>query len=177
MLKQDPLQYRELAAKAVQDKQLHKALGKLRDKFGRNAVNLYNQLSPEHDPRQDAKAVRRKIVDNLDVVLETLAANIRARGGHVHLAETGEDAVEYCLGVAKRFQVRRVVKGKSMLSEEIHLNDALEAAGVETVETDLGEYRAAQGRSALAHHRPGHPLHPRAGRRTFRRKTGRALLG
>jgi hypothetical protein len=44
MLKQDPLQYRELAAKAVQDKQLHKALGKLRDKFGRNAVNLYNQL-------------------------------------------------------------------------------------------------------------------------------------
>jgi len=140
MLNQDPLKYRELAAKAVQDKQLHKALGKLRDKFGRNAVNLYNQLSSGHDPRQDAKAVRRKIVDNLDVVLETLAANIQARGGHVYLADTGEDAVEYCLGVARRHQVARVVKGKSMLSEEIHLNDALEAAGIETVETDLGEY-------------------------------------
>ena len=140
MLNQDPLKYRELAAKAVQDKQLHRALAKMRDKVGRNAVNLYNQISPGHDPRQDAKAVRRKVVDNLDVVLETLTANIRARGGHVHLAGTGEDAVEYCLGVAKRHQVARVVKGKSMLSEEIHLNDALEAAGIETVETDLGEY-------------------------------------
>lgn len=140
MLNQDPLKYRKLAAKAVEDKQLHRALAKMRDKVGRNAVNLYNQLSPGHDPRQDAKAVRRKIVDNLDVVLETLIANIRARGGHVHLAETGEDAVEYCLGVARRFEVARVVKGKSMLSEEIHLNDALEAAGIETVETDLGEY-------------------------------------
>jgi L-lactate dehydrogenase complex protein LldF len=140
MLNQDPQKYRELAAKAVQDKQLHRALAKMRDKVGRNAVNLYNQLSPGHDPRQDAKAVRRKVVDNLDVVLETLTANIRARGGQVHLAETGEDAVEYCLSVAKRHEVARVVKGKSMLSEEIHLNDALEAAGIETVETDLGEY-------------------------------------
>jgi len=140
MLNQDPLKYRELAAKAVQDKQLHRALAKMRDKVGRNAVSLYKQLSPGHDPRQDAKDVRRKVVDNLDVVLETLVASIRARGGHVYLAETGTDAVEYCLEIAKRFQVRRVVKGKSMLSEEIHLNDALEAAGIETVETDLGEY-------------------------------------
>lgn len=140
MQTQNPLDYRKLAAKAVQDKQLHKALGMLRDKFGRGAVNLYSQLSPGQDSRQAAKAVRRKIVDNLDVVLETLAANIRARGGQVHFAATDADAVEYCLEVAKRHQVRRVVKGKSMLSEEIRLNDALEASGIETVETDLGEY-------------------------------------
>ncbi len=137
---QDPLQYRELAAKAVKDQQLHKALGKLRDKFGRATADLYRQVRPDEDARLAAKAVRSKIVDNLDVVVETLAANIRARGGQVYLADTGADAVEYCLNVAKRFQVRRVVKGKSMLSEEIHLNDALEASGIETVETDLGEY-------------------------------------
>ncbi len=140
MLNQDPSRYRELAAKAVHDDQLHAALGKLRDRFGRRATTLYTEMSPDADPRVQAKNVRRKIVDNLDVVLETLAAHIRGRGGHVHFAATGEDAVEYCLSVAKRHQVRRVVKGKSMLSEEIHLNAALEAAGIETVETDLGEY-------------------------------------
>ena len=59
MLNQDPLKYRELSAKAVQDKQLHKALGKLRDKFGRNAVNLYSQLPTGEGSRQAAKAVRR----------------------------------------------------------------------------------------------------------------------
>lgn len=140
MLNQNPLRYRELAEKAVQDRQLHKALAKMRDKVGRNAVNLYRQLPTGDGSRQAAKDVRRKVVDNLDVVLETLAAGIRARGGHVHLAETGADAVEYCLAVARRLGVRRVVKGKSMLSEEIHLNAALEAAGIEAVETDLGEY-------------------------------------
>jgi L-lactate dehydrogenase complex protein LldF len=112
----------------------------MRDKVGRNAVNLYNQIAPGQDSRLAAKAVRSRIVDNLDVVLETLAENIRARGGQVFLADTGADAVEYCLQVARRHQVRRVVKGKSMLSEEISLNPALEAAGIETVETDLGEY-------------------------------------
>jgi L-lactate dehydrogenase complex protein LldF len=135
-----PLRYRELAARAVQDRQLHRALAKMRDKVGRNAVNLYRQVCDGRDPRQDAKAVRRKVVDNLDVLLETLAASIRKRGGQVHLAETGADAVEYCLQVARRHEARRVVKGKSMLSEEIGLNGALEAAGIETVETDLGEY-------------------------------------
>lgn len=140
MHSQTPLKYRELAAGAVKDSQLHRALGKMRDKVGRNAVNLYNQIAPGQDSRRAAKAVRGRIVDNLDVVLETLAENIRARGGQVFLADTGADAVEYCLQVARRHQVRRVVKGKSMLSEEICLNPALEAAGIETVETDLGEY-------------------------------------
>jgi L-lactate dehydrogenase complex protein LldF len=140
MMEQNPLKYQELAAKAVQDKQLHKALAKMRDKVGRNAVNLYKELPTGEGSREAAKEVRRKVVDNLDVVLETLVESIRARGGHVYVAETGTDAVEYCLDVAKRFEVRRVVKGKSMLSEEIRLNDALEAAGIETVETDLGEY-------------------------------------
>ena len=135
-----PLKYRELAAGAVKDSQLHRALGKMRDKVGRNAVNLYNQIAPGQDSRRAAKAVRGRIIDNLDVVLETLAENIRARGGQVFLADSGADAVEYCLQVARRHQVRRVVKGKSMLSEEICLNPALEAAGIETVETDLGEY-------------------------------------
>ncbi len=140
MLNQDPQRYQELAAKAVVDSQLHKALGMMRDKVGRNARNLYHQISAGSDPRARAKAVRAKIVDNLDVVLETLAARIRGRGGQVHFAPTAEDAVKYCLDVAGRHQVRRVVKGKSMLSEEIGLNQALEQAGIETVETDLGEY-------------------------------------
>ncbi|MDP3430017.1 MAG: iron-sulfur cluster-binding protein, partial [Desulfomicrobium sp.] len=89
MMEQNPLKYKELAAKAVQDKQLHMALAKMRDKVGRNAVKLYKELPTGEWSREAAKEVRRKIVDNLDVVLETLVASIRARGGHVYVAETG----------------------------------------------------------------------------------------
>ncbi len=135
-----PEDYRSSAGKAAADTRLHSALAKMRDKVGRNALNLYTQVDAQADPRLKAKDVRRKVVNNLDVVLTSLAAKITGRGGHVHFAPTDLDAVEYCLGVARRHGVRRVVKGKSMLSEEIGLNAAFEAAGIETVETDLGEY-------------------------------------
>ena len=140
MNENNPSRYRELAAKAVQDERLHYALGKMRDKVGRVARTLYRQVGAEDEARSRAKAVRARVVDNLDLVLAGLEEKIRARGGHVHFAQTGADAVEYCLSVARRHGVSRVVKGKSMVSEEIGLNEALEAAGIEAVETDLGEY-------------------------------------
>jgi L-lactate dehydrogenase complex protein LldF len=136
----NPTQYKDLAAKAVHDERLHYALGKMRDKVGRIARNLYQQIGDTDEVRNQAKDVRAKVVDNLDLVLTGLAEKIRARGGHVHFAETGADAVEYCLAVARKHGVSRVVKGKSMVSEEIGLNAAMEAAGIEAVETDLGEY-------------------------------------
>jgi L-lactate dehydrogenase complex protein LldF len=84
--------------------------------------------------------VRMQTVENLDVVLETLAANIRKNGSQVFFAEDGQAAVNYCLEVAHRHKVSRVVKGKSMVSEEIGLNDALIDSGIDVSETDLGEY-------------------------------------
>jgi L-lactate dehydrogenase complex protein LldF len=119
---------------------LQKALVGLQDRFGRGTAEAYRRLPEGPDLRLKAHAIREKAIANLDALLEMLADKIRANGGHIFFAETAKDAVDYGLSVARRNHVRLVVKGKSMVSEEIGLNPALEAAGIEVVETDLGEY-------------------------------------
>jgi len=76
----------------------------------------------------------------MDVYLTRLEAAVLSAGGHVHWAETAEDARRIVLQIAKENHVKNVVKSKSMATEEIELNHALEAAGIQAIETDLGEY-------------------------------------
>ncbi|MFW2369151.1 MAG: LutB/LldF family L-lactate oxidation iron-sulfur protein, partial [Desulforhopalus sp.] len=84
-----------------------------------------------------------------------LAEKIHDRGGHVYFAKTADDAIQYTLEVARKNKVRRVVKGKSMTSMEVNIDPALEAEGVEVVETDLGEYIVQ-----LAGDKPSHIIAP-----------------
>src|SRR5262249_35415511 len=77
------------------------------------------------------------------------------RGGHVHWAETAEDARRIVTHIAKETGCRRIVKSKSMTTEEVHLNPALEAAGLEVTETDFGEFIIQ-----LAGERPSHLVAP-----------------
>src|SRR6267378_1162323 len=86
---------------------------------------------------------------------EPIVANVERLGGHVHFATTAEEARDVVLDIARRTGARMAVKSKSMATEEIHLNDALEAIGVTPVETDLGEYIIQ-----LAHERPSHIIAP-----------------
>ncbi len=90
--------------------------------------------------RARAAAIKWETVNHLDRYLEQFGRNVIENGGHVFWAETGEDARRYILDVACRHRVRKVVKSKSMTTEEIHLNPALQDAGIRPVETDLGEY-------------------------------------
>ncbi|HYM59484.1 MAG TPA: LutB/LldF family L-lactate oxidation iron-sulfur protein [Thermoanaerobaculia bacterium] len=83
---------------------------------------------------------RAHVLAKLPELLEQLEARCRANGIEVHWAETAEEANEAVLAILRRHGARRVVKGKSMVSEEMHLNDFLEAHGVESLESDLGEY-------------------------------------
>ncbi len=147
--------YTEEARRGIADPVLRKALAFLQDRFGRGTAEAYRRLPEGPELRLEAHRIRERAIDNLDVLLETLADRIRARGGHVFFAATAQDAVDYCLSVARRTGVRRVVKGKSMVTEEIGLNPALEAAGVEVVETDLGEYIIQ-----LAGEKPSHIIAP-----------------
>jgi L-lactate dehydrogenase complex protein LldF len=92
------------------------------------------------DLREQARQVKAHTIGNLAHYLQQLEANVQAQGGEVIWAETGEQAVAAVLDIARRESVRLAVKSKSMTTEELHLNDHFEAAGIEVVETDLGEY-------------------------------------
>ncbi len=148
-------QYRQAAQKGIENPVLQSALAGLQARIGRGAAAAYLALPEGPSLRQKAHAIRMKSIDHLDVLLETLAGRVRQNGGHVFFADTGADAVNYCLKVARKHQIKRVVKGKSMVTEEIGLNDALAQAGIEPVETDLGEYIIQ-----LAHESPSHIIAP-----------------
>jgi L-lactate dehydrogenase complex protein LldF len=90
--------------------------------------------------RQIASDIRLHTIENLDVYLTRLESAVLAAGGIVHWANTAEDARQIVLQIAKEHDVTLAVKAKSMATEEIELNHALEAAGIEALETDLGEY-------------------------------------
>jgi len=98
--------------------------------------------------------LRSEAVAGLPELVDRLQANMEARGVHVHRAASGADAAEYVAQVVLRHG-RQVVKGKSMASEEIGLNERLEASGVEVVETDLGEFIVQ-----TAHEAPEHIIIP-----------------
>lgn len=147
--------YRDEAIKGINDPVLQKALPALQARFGRGAAEAYKVLPEGPGLRQKAHEIRMKAVENLDLLLERLAEKIRSRGGHVFFAENADAAVKYCLETARKHDVKLAVKGKSMISEEIGLNDAFAAEGIEVAETDLGEYIIQ-----LAGEHPSHIIAP-----------------
>jgi L-lactate dehydrogenase complex protein LldF len=90
--------------------------------------------------REAGREIKNHVLANLDWYLERFEANVVAAGGHVHWARTPGEAREIVLAICRRHGARSVTKGKSMIAEEIALNEFLEENGIEPVETDLGEY-------------------------------------
>ncbi|MGD9301138.1 MAG: LutB/LldF family L-lactate oxidation iron-sulfur protein [Desulfobacterales bacterium] len=134
---------------------LQGALADLQNRFGRGTALAYQKLPEGPDLRLKAHDIRAKAIENLDVLLETLAANVRKNGGYVFFAEDSRAALDYCLATARRHKAKLAVKGKSMVSEEIGLNSALLEDGIDVAETDLGEYIIQ-----LAGERPSHIIAP-----------------
>lgn len=98
------------------------------------------QFANVHLARERAKNIKWRAIETLDKQLEEFELNFTKRGGKVIWAENGSQAVEEILKICKEKNCKTLVKSKSMVTEEIHLNDALEKNGIESVETDLGEY-------------------------------------
>lgn len=90
--------------------------------------------------RERGRQIRLHTIAHLDYYLNQFANQARANGVHVHFADTAEEAVKITLAIAEHKQAASVVKSKSMVTEELHLNHALESIGVDVVESDLGEY-------------------------------------
>jgi L-lactate dehydrogenase complex protein LldF len=105
--------------------------------------------------RTRARRVKEHTINNLDYYLERLVENVQGQGGQVFWASTGEDVSRYIIDLARARGVKSVVKSKSMATEEIELNHALEAAEIVPVETDLGEYIIQ-----LAREKPSHIIVP-----------------
>ena len=143
------------ARKALKNPVLQGALADLQNRFGRGTALAYQNLPEGPDLRLKAHEIRAKAIANLDVLLETLAANVRKNGGRVFFAQDARSALEYCLATARKHNVKLAVKGKSMVSEEIGLNSALLENGIDVAETDLGEYIIQ-----LAGERPSHIIAP-----------------
>ncbi len=143
------------ARKALKDPVLQGALADLQNRFGRGTEQAYQNLPEGPDLRLRAHDIRADAIANLDILLETLADNVRQHGGHVFFAADAKDAADYCLKIARRNGAKLAVKGKSMVSEEIGLNTVLMENGIEVAETDLGEYIIQ-----LAEERPSHIIAP-----------------
>jgi L-lactate dehydrogenase complex protein LldF len=92
------------------------------------------------DLRQRGHDIKMTVIDDLDRYVDEFTRALEARGGHVHFARTAEEASATVVEICRRRGARLVAKSKSMASEEIRLNEALEGAGIHAVETDLGEY-------------------------------------
>ena len=132
--------FKARAHTALEDEHLRGALRNATDLLGAMRPASLRDLADPDAVRDAARAIRSRVVADLPRVLDTFEANVRAAGGTVFRAADAAAAVGYILDVARRKNASLVAKGKSMASEEIHLNPALEAAGVTVVETDLGEF-------------------------------------
>src|SRR6266700_1309959 len=98
------------------------------------------QFSDVHLARERAKNLKWRSLEMLDQQLEEFEANLTKRGGKVIWAVDAKQALEEVMKICKEKNCKTIVKSKSMVTEEIHLNDFLEQNGIESVETDLGEY-------------------------------------
>lgn len=125
---------------ALADASLQRALGNAGPGFITKRAKARDAL-PEFDALcAQSREIKTHTLENLDLYLEVYEKKVTESGGHVHWAPTADDACRIIVNICREAGAKIVTKGKSMIAEEIALNDALEAAGLEAVETDLGEY-------------------------------------
>ncbi len=149
------MHFKARAGEKLADVKLQAALRKLQGNFVKGRADRVLELDNFEEIRTAAAAIRDRTLENLGAYLEAFERNATARGAVVHWAETTAEVNRVVCELAAQYQVRKAVKSKSMVSEECALNDALEAAGVQVVETDLGEYILQ-----LAHEAPSHIIAP-----------------
>ncbi|MBI4875620.1 MAG: iron-sulfur cluster-binding protein [Acidobacteria bacterium] len=148
-----PEKIRTTLANADLQAAIYAATGRLMKK---RAAVVGPEILPDYQElRTQAAAVKRHTLENLDHYLEQLEANVTRRGGKVVWCKDGAEVAGFLTRLAREKSARLIVKSKSMTTEEIDLNEELEHAGIETVETDLGEYIIQ-----LARQKPYHIVAP-----------------
>lgn len=132
--------FKENAHEALHDPQLQKALGKVETgAVSRRAVAASN-LPEFNSLRDSARDIKNHTLAHLDLYLEQYEKRVTEQGGKVHWAVDGAEMRQIVLDICKKAKARIVTKGKSMIGEEVALNDFLQENHIVPVETDLGEY-------------------------------------
>jgi L-lactate dehydrogenase complex protein LldF len=131
--------FKDNVHEALQDERLQRAL-RHSDNFVSGRAAAAERLPEFEALRDSARAIKDHTLAHLDLYLQAYERKVAESGGHVHYARNAVEANAIVLDLCTRRGARAVTKGKSMISEEIGLNAALEAAGIEAIETDLGEY-------------------------------------
>ena len=132
--------FRQGAGAALSDPKIQANLEGLYNGFHQARIDASDQ-TPDWEALQDkGRAIKAHTLDNLAYYLEMVERNVIASGGHIYFAKDAEAASNYVVNLAKERGIELVIKGKSMVSEEMALNHRLEEEGIEPVETDLGEY-------------------------------------
>ena len=144
-------QFRQRAALAIEDERLQRALDTATDNFRQARDQAFAELPDAEALRDHFKSLRQATLGQLAQHLETFETRAREAGAQVHWARDGAEACATIVQIARRHQVKLAVKGKSMATEEIHLNQALEEAGVEAVETDMGDWLVQLARETPSH--------------------------
>ncbi|MFO1324839.1 MAG: LutB/LldF family L-lactate oxidation iron-sulfur protein [Burkholderiales bacterium] len=134
------MHFKERAHDKLNDEVLQKNLEKIKGKFVAKRRESLVELDDFEGTRDAGKAIRQRALDDLDVWLEIFERNAAARGATVLFAQTPAEINKLVLDIAARHGVRKIIKSKSMVSEESALDHAIEGAGLTVVETDLGEY-------------------------------------
>jgi L-lactate dehydrogenase complex protein LldF len=147
--------FKSNAHEALVDATLQKALGIMKGGFQVRRAEALAKLPEFEALREAASGIKNHTLEHLDFYLEAFEAKVTARGGTVHWCRTPAEARDAVLGICQRLGAKTVTKGKSMIAEEIALNDFLEANQIVPVETDLGEYIIQ-----LRHEPPSHIIAP-----------------
>jgi len=126
--------------KGIRDQFMRSAVRAAQERMRTSRLRAAEELGDWEEWRRLGEEIRRHTLEHLDYYLEQLSDRVHALGGHVFFAQTAEEATSYIRDVVQKRDARRIVKSKSMVTEEISLNDVLEAIGCRVVETDLGEY-------------------------------------
>jgi len=148
------LRTRRRVNKALKDVNLQTALGRASGQHSNKYLQTSREI-PWEEYKQQARAIREKNIGRLPELIERFSREAEKAGARVHRASSPQEATDIVLQIAREKKARLIVKSKSMVSEEIRLNEALEKSGLQVVETDLGEWIIQ-----LAGDRPSHITAP-----------------
>lgn len=132
--------FKERIGEGLEDAVMRVAVSSAQERLYKRRMTASEELGNWEKWRELGEDIRRHTLAHLDDYLYQLSESVSRRGGHVFFAKTKEEASAYIQDVAQKKTAKKIVKSKSMVTEEIEMNQALEEIGCEVVESDLGEY-------------------------------------